>query len=155
MATRRLTLRDKLLPTIDRLRELPDAFGLRRYTVTLRRRRWASGVVGRDEKYSWVDVAITPKPRVRLLSTEEVASSGGTFTNGDMRVDKITPKYLVPFLGGYAPDDLKLVPKAGEDVCILLEGDDGKGEYQIVQIKIDRAFTYSLVVRSVTNKTRG
>ncbi len=142
------TLRDGLLPVIDSLRALPSVFGLRRYTVTLRSRAWSGGAIGRGTATN-TDTVLTPAPRVRAVTAMEVAQSAGTWREGDLRLDKITPQYTTPTTGGYTPMQLALRPPANgaTDVCVILVGDEGPVEAQIVERRFDRAFGYSLIVR--------
>jgi hypothetical protein len=140
------TLRDDLLPVIDDIRKLPGEFGLRRYTVTLRRRVW-SGTYAGEGSPTDTDTIVSPTPRVRVLTTEEVASSGGTYREGDFKVDSMTPPYTG---GGYSPTTLNLHPAAGttnQEVVIILTGDEGTIECQPVEFHFDRPFTYWMVLR--------
>lgn len=154
------SLRDALLPVIDQLRGLPSQFGLRRYTVKLRTRTWSGTYLGEGTP-SDVDVQLTPTPRVRVMSTEEVASSGGTYRAGDFMITAITPSYTSPSAGGYAPLALNLRPSPGTtniDVTAILTGDEGTIECQIVEFHFDSPFRYWIVVREVrtaVGTTRG
>lgn len=138
------TLRDDLLPVVDELRQLPTDFGVRRYAVTLRRRTWSGGSPGRGTATD-ADVVLTPRPRVRPITTQEIASSGGTYREGDWVVTSITPSYGT---GGYAPSALNLRPaSAAEDVTVILTGDEGTVECDVVELWFNRPFTYEVVVR--------
>ena len=147
-----MSIRDDLLPVVDQLRQLPDDFGLRRYTVTIRRRVWSGGAPGLGTPAN-TDLVLTPKPKVRQLSSREVADSGGTYEMGDYELSRITPRYSSPTTGGYTPTQLLLQPEgADQDVCVILNGDEGEIECQVVTSTFDRAFRYTLVVRRrVTN----
>lgn len=140
------TVRDACLAPINAARATIAALGLRRYTVTVRRRTWDGGSPGLGAVTNH-DLVVTPTPRVRALAPREVASSGGTYEEGDYRVDKITPAYAGPPAGGYTPAELHPTPAANEDVVVILEGDDGEKVCTIVSAPADRAFGYELVVR--------
>lgn len=138
------TLRDQLLPVVDQLRALPQQFGIRRYTVTLRTRTWSGDRAGRGTPTD-ADVVLSPVPRVRVVTTAEIAASGGTYREGDFRVSAITPNYAG---GGYSPTALQVRPTAlNQDVTVLLTGDEGTVECNVVEFHFDRPFTYSMVVR--------
>ena len=144
------TLRDDLLPVIDDLRQIPDDLGLRRYRVLLRSRAWPGGKPGIGKPVD-TDTEIVPAPKVRLLSTKEVAESGGTYRAGDFKVEKITPAYA-PALDngrkGWAPGQLVQEPQgAGNDVLLVLVGDEGPLECTVVEYHFDRPFNYWLVAR--------
>ena len=138
-----MTVRDNVLVPLDAARAVIAGLGLRRYAVTVRTRTWSGGAPGAGDA-SNADLVLTPTPRVRALSTREVASSGGTFESGDYRIDKITPAYAG---GGYTPEQLSPVPAADQDVVVVLAGDDGTKVCTIVGSSHDRAFGYSLIVR--------
>lgn len=148
-----MSLRDDLLPVVDQLRQLPDDFGLRRYSVTLRRRVWSGGAPGLGTA-TVTDVVLSPRPRVRQLNSKEVAASGGTYEEGDYRIDRVTPSYTG---GGYAPDELYLrAVNADEDVAVILVGDAGfEEECEVRSSTFDRAFGFSIVAGKIRGPSRG
>lgn len=140
------TLRDSLLPVADILRQIPNTLGLRRYSVTLRRRAW-SGTYPGEGVPTDTDVVLTPPPRVRVMTTQDIASSGGTYREGDFKISAVTPSYVG---GGYGPAQLNLRPGVGvlnQEITVILTGDEGTVECQLVEFKFDRPFTYFLVAR--------
>lgn len=142
------TLRDQLLPVVDQLRQLPNQFGLRRYAVTIRKRTWSGDAPGRGTSTD-VDTVLTPVPRVRVITTQEVASSGGTFREGDFIISAITPRYTSPTTGGYSPAQLDLTLTAlNQEATVILTGDEGTVECDVVEFWFHRAFTYEIVVRA-------
>lgn len=145
-----MKLRDGLLPVLDRLRQIPDNLGIRRYSVILRKRSWPGGVPGKGTPKD-VDVEIVPKPRVRLLTAKEVADAGGTYATGDYKVEKITPKYAAEMAGGrtgWSPGQIiQAVGAQGDDIALLLVGDEGTIECTPVEYHFDRPFNYWLVAR--------
>lgn len=143
------TLRDGLLPALDALRGIPNALGLRRYTVTLRARTWSGAYPG-EGTVTDTDVVINPPPRVRVLSSREVANSGGTYREGDFMITAITPRYTAPTTGGSTPAMLNITPNTiPQDVAIIMAGDEGTLECQAVKFLFDRAFRYSIVARVI------
>lgn len=142
------TLRDDLLPVFDDLRQLPDQFGLRRYSVVLRTRTWSGGEPGIGSPVD-TDTTVTPPPRVRVMSPKEIAASGGTYQDGDFMIEKITPRYTSPTTGGWSPGLLHERPGASaDDVVIVLTGDEGTIECTAVKFFFDRAFNYRIVARA-------
>lgn len=151
-----MSLRDDLLPVVDSLRQLPNTLGVSRYAVTIRRRSWSGGAPGLGNATD-TDTVLTPSPNVRVLTSKEVADSGGTYREGDFRVFGITPAYSGSTSGGYTPAQLDPRPNGPqEDVCYLLTGDDGIArEAQLVKLMTDKPFGYELVLRLIRPGQRG
>lgn len=150
------TLRDQLLPMIDSLRQIPQTLGLRRYSVTLRSRSFG-GVYPGEGSATDTDTVITPAPRVRVVSTQEIASSGGTYRLGDFKIDRITPRYVTPTVGGWTPALLNIRPNAtNQDVAVILTGDEAAPlECELIKLGVDRPFNYWMVVRTIHGAVRG
>lgn len=149
------TVRDKVLPAIDKACTIIARLGLRRYAVTVRRRAWSSGRVGEGTTTD-TDLTITPAPRVREVSAYQIFQSNGTLRTGDFTIDKITPRYTAPTTGGYQPSQIDLQPtSAAEEVLILLAGDEGTFECTVVEKYFDRAFGYRLVVHPKSGPVQG
>jgi hypothetical protein len=89
-----MTDRDDALADIDSARADIAAVGLYRYGLTVRQRRWTGQRPG-DGTAIPTDLAILPRPKVRVLSLREVAASGGTYREGDYWVTGITPAFGV------------------------------------------------------------
>lgn len=87
-----MSKRDNILPAFDRARTKLDTLGLRRYAVATRRRTWSGGRKGLGTATT-ADTPLVPTPRVRQLSTREIAASGGKYQQGDFRIDRITPAF--------------------------------------------------------------
>jgi hypothetical protein len=145
-----VTLRDDLLPDIDDLRGIPEELGFRRYQVTLRKRTWSGGEPGKGAPTN-TDTHLKPAPFVRRVTAREVAESGGTYQAGDFRIDRITPAFndaVAGLTGGFAPGQLRLtVTQLSDDAIVVLTGDEGEIACTLVEVRFDRAFRYSLVVR--------
>lgn len=155
------SLRDQLLPVVDQLRGLPNAFGMRRFAVTVRRRVW-SGVQAGEGSATDSNIAITPPPRVRDITAKDLTPTEAEYmalgTNkvvGQMyRVDKITPRYVASgATGGYLAEQLRLWPNrdtGAVENLVALVGDDGYlRECVQVTFEQDRAFGYSMLVKEV------
>lgn len=92
--------RDEVLDAFREGREAIEEFGLRRHKVFIRRRRWYAGTTGtwapsgaRGKGYPVdVETEVTPAPRVRDVAVQFMVLSGGRFQQGDIRIDKITPR---------------------------------------------------------------
>jgi hypothetical protein len=141
-----MALRDNLLPVANTLRAKAEAFGVRRYSVTVRQRTWSGGRPGLGTMTP-TDLTLSPRPRVRAVSSREIAASGGTFTQGDLRIGPITPSngagvgYTAAQL---APD----VSSANGDVMYVLVGDDGTTVARLVdRPSVDRSLGWFVVVR--------
>jgi hypothetical protein len=142
-----VSLRDDLLPVVNDGRQIIDDLGFRTHTVTVRTRTWAGARPGLPTPTSYTDsvLALTPAPRVRQVSSQEVAQSGGFLSTGDVRIDRITPQYAG---GGYTPDQLD--PSLGGtaanvEVVYRLTGPLA-ADYTIKSANYDRALGYSLIV---------
>lgn len=88
-----MTVRDKVLKPLEKARAKIDKIGFRRYAVALNSRTWSGTEVSEGTPTDAPLVAFAPAPRVRLVSLREVAASGGTYRDGDFRIDRVTPAY--------------------------------------------------------------
>jgi hypothetical protein len=153
------TLRDDLLPVADELRQLPVDFGLRRYTVTIRRRIW-SGTYPGDGTATNQDIALSPLPRVRNsfssaslspAALQYILANGNVIDDRYYKIDRITPAYNDGTVsGGYTAQQLRLRPspdsKSIEEIVVLV-GDDGmRRDCVQVTFEQDRAFRYTMLV---------
>lgn len=153
------TLRDALLPIFSQLRQLPVDFGLRRFTVTVRRRTWSGTFIG-DGTATDQDIAITPMPRVRQVFSpgsmrpeqlQSLLANGNVIDDRYYKIDRITPAYTSNGTsGGYSAQQLRLImpPDATlSEYLVVLVGDDGfKRECVQTTFAEDRAFGYSMLV---------
>ena len=141
------TLRASLLPVLNKARGIIDDLGFRTSDVVIRTRRW---VGERSAEGDYTDDLLplrNPRPRVRTLSTQEVAASGGKYELGDLRIDKLTPRFAGPPAGGYTPAQLDPpVGEEGVEVRYVVTGAFA-GEYAIQSGNFDRALGYSIVIR--------
>lgn len=92
--------RDDVLEAFREGREAIDEFGLRRQYVYVRTRRWYTGSAGawapsgaRGKGYPVdTEVQVLPTPRVRYVSMSFLVASAGRYHEGDLRIDKVTPR---------------------------------------------------------------
>lgn len=137
---------DILAGVVDPLRYLPDTtFGLRTFDVKLVRREWQPLGGNPPEvdvgTYTDKETVLQPRPKVREL--------GGISTNGQFKVDKITPKNTN---GGYEPNELVPPPEQGVEFFWRMEGPFANGttvqEFEVVSLDTSKPFTYSVVLQS-------
>jgi len=155
-----MSVRDNVLPPLDAARAVIAGLGLRRFSVTLRRRVWSGATIGAGTPTNF-DIVLTPTPKVRFKSPfarqmEAIFAAGGKIEDRYFLIDKITPFYNVNGVtGGYTPDQLQM--KVGPDLqnvepIVVLVGDDGLAkECTQVLFEEDRAFGHSMVVQE-TNR---
>ncbi len=118
-------------------------------------RTWATGKAG-DGAYSDSAITISPNPKMREVSTHDIAGSGGRYEQGDLAVGPFTPAFTGPPAGGYTPDQLQPpVPPGsrGVEVIYTVTGPDA-GQYTSVTSSRDRPMRYSLVLRRLTGQRR-
>lgn len=140
-----------MLPVVDNGRALANEFGLRQFRVYLRTRSY-SGDLGdktRIENETELTVVGGNPPKVVLLKTQEVASSGGRYADGDYRVGPFTPRYTNPdnSTGGYTRIDLD-PSGSGVDVAYHIVGNGTDDYFSLVEAHFDRNFGYTLIVRA-------
>lgn len=124
--------RDAILEAFREGRQAIDDFGLRRTYVYTRVRRWYTGTAPPWSTSSGAGVGypvdtttqILPTPRVRSLSERFIAGSGGRFTSGDLRIDKITPRHE-PSTGTELWPFTRATTDRGEERHVLLVDRDG------------------------------
>lgn len=98
MAAGNQTLRDSLLSSVDILRGLPAALGLRLHTVTVRVRIWSDERPGKGNDIQR-DTSIKVNfalgnVKVRNMSQKDVIASGSLYTEQDLVVGPVTPPYI-------------------------------------------------------------
>lgn len=147
------TERDEILPDFDEARHVADDFGLRQFRTIVRTTTWSGARVGEGAP-THADLELSPRARVRNLDTRTIAGSAGRYTEGDFRIDKITPAYppgAGPYTGGYTPDQVA-PPVTARNVEVhyrlIGPGEPAGGSlWTIVGTNFDRNFGYTLVVR--------
>jgi len=152
-----VSLRTRVLPVFERLRALagPERFDIRIARVAVVTRTWSGGYREADPptpgtpRYVDVVLELPPFYDVVQLSTREIASSGGLYEMGDVKVGPITPRFTRAdgTIGGFSESDLKPTPTAnGVEIIYMLIGAHA-GEYQLVELRSLRPFGYDAVLR--------
>lgn len=157
-------IREDLLPVVDGLRSIPGSsdFGLRRFSVTIRRRVWSGAYVGDPSGTATdEDLALSPLPRVRQVFSasslrpdqlQYILANGNKIDDRYYKIDRITPRYTNPdgSTGGYSAQQLRLAADPdlhNVESIVVLVGDDGyKRECVQTTFSEDRAFGYSMLV---------
>src|SRR6266704_2908723 len=85
------TLVRKLVPTVDKLRDLNTKFGVRPYVVHVIRTRWTGGERGIGQEVVVQDVALLPTPKVTDLTglTLQIQQIGA-IEAGSVRVSEMS-----------------------------------------------------------------
>lgn len=141
-----MSFRKSLLKSIESIRSIagPKGLDVRPHQLTIRTRTWSGRQVD-DGTPTDSDLVLPGHYIVRLVSGEEVASSGGRYLTDDVTVEHITPFNGVD--AGYTPEQLSpTVTTENVEIIYLLSGDTS-GEYTLTEGKFFRAFSYSLVLR--------
>lgn len=99
------SLARRLIPTVDRLRDLRVGFGLRPYTVTLVVMRWQGGRRGIGPEVVVSEVEILPVPAITDLSSlRQVVTPVGLDEAGSLMISEISGSYTEEQLMGRAVD---------------------------------------------------
>lgn len=95
------TLGQKLIKTVDRLRDQHTRFGLRPYVVKIIRVRWTGGERNFGEAIVVREDVLLPTPRVQdLASLRDVLDMVGQQEAGELRVSEISGRFSEGFLRG-------------------------------------------------------
>jgi len=98
------SIREELLAMVNELRTLPTLFDIRLYSIIVRVTTYTGtqifGVPGEGTK-TVVDTPLVldgygTRPHVTKISTQDIIASGGLYTDGDYKVEFITPQYPTP-----------------------------------------------------------
>ena len=139
-----MSLRDDLLPVVDQVRGIPGALGIRGTSVRVLRRTWSGGRRGSGTASDATVADLAAKYKVRLVTMREIASSGGKFEAGDVRVGPITPSDGGSV--GYTPEELAPTGGSGDEIVHQLTGELA-GEYRLVATDFAAALHYTLTLR--------
>ncbi len=138
-----MSLRSDLLPTFQATRVLINDLGFRTNNLTISTKTWASGRPGVGSA-TYSSITITPPPKIREVSAREIASSGGRYQEGDLRVTKITPAFSG---GGYTPAQIRpTTVTSGVEVLYVVAGPSA-GDYRLVDSDFSKNFGYELTIR--------
>ncbi|MGH7297623.1 MAG: hypothetical protein ACRELB_21980 [Polyangiaceae bacterium] len=151
-----MTLRTRMLPVFDRLRALtgPSRFDIRPTSLSVVTRRWTSGTVGVEPDdatavpYSDTRLDLPAVYKVRQVSTREIASSGGRFETGDVKVGPITPAYTNAdgSPGGVSEAQLRPIPAdSATEIVYELVGAHA-GQYSLVALVTTAPFGWWVVL---------
>ncbi|HEY1697981.1 MAG TPA: hypothetical protein VGG39_37735 [Polyangiaceae bacterium] len=151
-----MSLRTRMLPVFDRLRGLtgPSRFDIRPTSLGVVTRRWTSGAVGVEPDdgtqpaYADTRLDLPAVYKVRQVSTREIASSGGRYETGDVKVGPITPSYTNAdgSLGGVSEAQLKpAVADAATEILYELVGAHA-GDYSLLGLITTSPFGWWVVL---------
>lgn len=140
-----MSFRTDILGDIDDVRSLrgEDGVDIQTVSVTIVRRTWSGGRRGAGVLTTTTLTALPQRYKVREISQKLVASSGGRFEMGDVRVGPITPSYTG---GGVTPAELQPSGTQGVEIVYVLAGSIA-GDYTAVDVDTARAFSYFLTLR--------
>lgn len=157
MAGAATDLRNRLLPMVDVIRGIPGRLGLRLYTVTVRVTTWSGAAAGVGtptitETGIKLDLGTYPT-RVRQVTQQEIAASGGLYQAQDMIVGPITP----PYTGSATDNDAISVfePPVGASPTEIIFKLTGPGLpttgawYEKVSQDVSKSFRYTFVLRKL------
>lgn len=143
-------------------RAIPESFGTRSTSVTVRVRTYSGAVGAQGTTLSnTADSVLSPRPRVRqVIEGNPSYFGGGIFTDstgrvlaGEYEVGPITQEFPG---GGYSPTDLAPAGGVSKRVTIILDGDEfqtGGEEFEIVKLDATRPFRTMLLVTRVRQGT--
>jgi hypothetical protein len=150
-----MSLRTRMLPVFDRLRALtgPNRFDIRPTSVTVVTRTWTSGVVGvtpddvNVAAYTDRRLELPAVYKARQVTTREIASSGGRYEAGDVKVGPITPAYTSADGTSGGVSEAQLKPDGGDRVEIIYELVGAHaGEYSLLGLVTTAPFGWWLVL---------
>lgn len=152
-----MSLRDDLLPAIDAIRGIPDQLGTRLYDVSIRVRSWSGSRPAVDNSSSSdADAAFgvdagTHRTRVVQLTSRDLIASGGNYSDADLKVGPLTPKYAG---GGFEPSDFDPEPtSAPVEIFFKIVGPGmragGSWFKKINTNVVGTPFRYTFIVRAV------
>lgn len=147
-----------ILPALAEIDEVlgPSGLDILPTNVAIVTRTWTKGRrgAGAPDAYVEAPMQLPQTVTVRHLTTREVASSGGTFEQGDLLVGPIRP----PFTdengqpGGFTEEQIKPeVRTQGVEILWRLmptrrDGSGIAGDYQLIEFRRDSPFYYEVVI---------
>jgi len=149
------SLAQRLGRVLDLRNRIPQQLGLRPNVLSIVRRTWPSGRIDDGDPIDEVIATISPTPKIEELTSEEIASSGGVYVIGDLRVSGITPAYPGPPAGGYTLDEIQPTVAAGtrgKEIVYVVTGPNA-GEYRRADSTVANAFGWGLTLRQRTYST--
>jgi len=109
------SLTSRLVPIVDRIRQLSTRFGARPYRVFLVHLQWPGTSIGLGEPQEISRREVLPTPRLRdLASTSEILRPFGLGEEGGVVIDQVSAKYAEDDLMGRTPDLVDpVLPRSG------------------------------------------
>jgi hypothetical protein len=99
--TLRGSLAQRLVPVVDRVRDLNTSLGMRPYRVRIVRTRWAGGRRGVGVESVVFEIDILPTPKVVDLNTlQEMVTPVGVTEIGLVQLQEVSGRYSEDFLVG-------------------------------------------------------
>lgn len=150
-----MTLKDDLLPLIDRLRAIPADLGFRPYQVWVRTTTWTGSRFGVGTK-TVTDTRLLvggKDPKVREVRRKDAVAGTSELVNADYEIGPLTPEFAS---GGVAESTIN--PQKGNDpgtVLFLIKGPGMPEEGQLCQRvgdHVDKPLRTVIRVRTVGRK---
>ena len=153
-----MTLRDRLLPAVNRIRGLRQRLGITVNTVRIRVETWTAAIGTTGATCTTVDTLMDPQPRVTKLNAEESAfvmaaypaAQTGRGQRAFYKLEWITPKHAT---GGYSLADLFGGETASDRkrLLVMLAGDSDLGDapgtaFEVIQFDTSAPFHTTLIV---------
>lgn len=148
------TLRDSLLPVLQRFRDLSVGLGVRQYQVWLRKITWTGARVGLGDATT-TDTYLG-KPKFRRVSAEDIVA--GSVMNEQMfEIGPFTPSHSQPVS---TPDTLAVTPfelspqQTGTptEIYFVVKGPGlptAGALFERVEDSVERPFRYTVTIKSV------
>jgi len=151
------TMRAGFRALADSVRRIPEAFGARSTTVTIRVRTYTASVNATGTTLSTtVDSVVDPRPLVRQMAMGERGYFGGGWSalsgaQATERVYRVGPMTLDYVGGGYTAADLSPATANTKRVTVVLVGDDFTGgtsgeEFRVIEAHADHPFRVELLI---------
>ncbi len=149
------TLRDSLLPAIDRIRGIPGILGLRRYSVSVIQRTWTGTRPGLGASLDTTTAVLTDlglyQVKVESVTERDIIASGNLYSDQDLKIGPITP----PYTGSAADNNAITVfdPVVGlspTEIFFNVKGDGYPAAgawFKKVSQSVTKNFRYTFVVR--------
>jgi hypothetical protein len=103
-----VSLIDDLRPVVDAARQTIQDVGYRIHDVRLLKITWPVGGVGIGNPTSRQETILTPRPKVLKYTMEQIIKSGGSVTEADLNISKISKSYsLAQLSGGDLADNIE------------------------------------------------
>ena len=148
------TLRDSLLPVLQRFRDLSVDLGVRQYQVWLRKITWSGSRVGLGT--STTTDSYLGRPKFRRVSSKDVIA-GSVMTEQMFEIGPFTPSHSQP---ASTPDTLAVLPSdlspvqtgTPTEVYFVVKGPGlptTGALFERVMDSLERPFRYTVTVKSV------